>query len=362
MSDNVSQPLWLSATALNPSLVRPRLWQPCRITSMWVGCSLLGVEPLNPAWSLELSPLWDLQNRLQMRAHGDRYILLFTKAEDERYLLGGGLWFYGRSLFVMAEYEGLHDVASVPIDSFPVWVEMLGLPPRLMTNETAEKVGVTLGHVDQVDKLGIKRGIRSRVKIFHDLKDPVSEAFPSVPLEFGSAMFPVQLQFRYDWTVGFCRVCGLLEQGAVGTINPFAFPGSSSAVVIRTASLSFSLRGISAADLAAQLARFRVPMVIPSVPINIPMVAPATVVVETAVPAIAGVKRGPDMALETLGKRGRAEDSTSKEQMIIISPAKKRKIGRPKGSKNKKRVAEASNKAKLGPMKAKKRKFGARKT
>ncbi|KAL6228377.1 hypothetical protein ACLB2K_002327 [Fragaria x ananassa] len=145
-----------------------------------------------------LTSVWDLQNRLQMGAHGDRYILWFTMAEDERYLLGGGPWFYGRSLFVMAEYDGLHDAASVSIDSFPVWVEMLGLPSRLMTNEAAEKVGVTLGHVDQVDKLGIKRGIRSRVKIFHDLKDPVLEAFPSVPFEFGSAKFPVQLQFRYD--------------------------------------------------------------------------------------------------------------------------------------------------------------------
>ncbi|KAL6219357.1 hypothetical protein ACLB2K_007116 [Fragaria x ananassa] len=57
------------------------------------------------------------------------------------------------------KYDGLHDVASVPIDSFPVWVEMLGLPPRLMTNEAAEKVGVTLGHVDQgVWALGIGDG------------------------------------------------------------------------------------------------------------------------------------------------------------------------------------------------------------
>ncbi|KAL6223451.1 hypothetical protein ACLB2K_006838 [Fragaria x ananassa] len=106
-----------------------------------------------------LTSVWDLQDRLQMRAYGDHYILRFTKAEDERYLLGGGLWFYGQSLFVMVEYNGLHDDTLVLIDSFLVWVEMLGLPPRLMTNEAVEKVGVTLGHVDQVDTLGIKRGI-----------------------------------------------------------------------------------------------------------------------------------------------------------------------------------------------------------
>lgn len=88
------------------------------------------------------------------------------------------------------------------------------------------------------------------------------------------------------------------------------------------------------------------------------------------------------MALETLGKRGRAEDSASNEKMVmvpfeltfspdlaiahsggqtVVSPAKKRKAGRPRDSKNKKRSGEVSFGTKLGPLKAKRRKFGARK-
>ncbi|KAL6142349.1 hypothetical protein ACLB2K_060631 [Fragaria x ananassa] len=67
-----------------------------------------------------LTSVWDLHNRLQMRARADRFVLHFTRADDRKIILTGGPWFYERSLFVLAEYDGLEDVTSVPIDSFPV--------------------------------------------------------------------------------------------------------------------------------------------------------------------------------------------------------------------------------------------------
>ncbi|KAL6192250.1 hypothetical protein ACLB2K_038635 [Fragaria x ananassa] len=44
-----------------------------------------------------LSSVWDLQNRMQMRAREDRFVLRFTRADDRKHLLTGGPWFYGRS-------------------------------------------------------------------------------------------------------------------------------------------------------------------------------------------------------------------------------------------------------------------------
>ncbi|KAL6219358.1 hypothetical protein ACLB2K_007117 [Fragaria x ananassa] len=58
--------------------------------------SLLSLGRRTPESSVvigTLTSVWDLQNRLQMRVYGDRYILRFTKAEDERCLLGG-VWGY----------------------------------------------------------------------------------------------------------------------------------------------------------------------------------------------------------------------------------------------------------------------------
>lgn len=102
----------------------------------------------------------------------------------------------------MAEYDGLHDVAAVSIVSFPIWVEIMGLPPHLFTDEATEKLGLTLASEVQVDKLGVKCGICNRVRALHRLCDPILEAFQNVPFEFESQRFPVNLQFKYNRTVG----------------------------------------------------------------------------------------------------------------------------------------------------------------
>lgn len=94
---------------------------------------------------------------------------------------------------------------------------------------------------------------------------------------------------------------------------------------------------------------------------------------------ILGSKRRSKMALEALGKRGKGDDTETNNQIVMVpfelafapdlalvyyggqisvSSAKKCKIGRPKGSKNKKRIV-VDNKNKIGPLKAKKHKFGA---
>ena len=98
-----------------------------------------------------------------MRAVGERFVLRFTRREDRDHVLNDGPWFYGRDLFAVAVYDGLSDVASVPIKSFPMWVEILGLPPTLMTLEAVELLGATLGRVDHPDRLGINSGRQAKV-------------------------------------------------------------------------------------------------------------------------------------------------------------------------------------------------------
>lgn len=95
-------------------------------------------------------------------------------------MLTGGPWFYGQSLFVMTDYDGLQVPICVLIEKFSVWVDIKGLPDALMTDEAAEKVRLTLGHVEQ---LNIRRGTRVRVRILHHLKDPVREAFGEMSFE-----------------------------------------------------------------------------------------------------------------------------------------------------------------------------------
>ncbi|KAL6215001.1 hypothetical protein ACLB2K_014433 [Fragaria x ananassa] len=94
--------------------------------------------------------------------------------------------------------------------------------------------------------------------------------------------------------------------------------------------VSFSLPRTTVVDLAVQLACFRTP---PAAGLNS---VKALVVMENrpiVIPALTltGVKRGAEMALVTMSKRGRGE----------VAAAKKRKVGRPRGFKNKRVRAEA---------------------
>lgn len=70
-----------------------------------------------------------------MRARADIFVLRFTRAKDQNHLLTGRPWFYGHFQFVLAEYDGLQDMTSVPIESFPVWVDIKWLTDVLMTEE-----------------------------------------------------------------------------------------------------------------------------------------------------------------------------------------------------------------------------------
>ncbi|KAL6180869.1 hypothetical protein ACLB2K_047528 [Fragaria x ananassa] len=114
-----------------------------------------------------------------VRAREDRFFLRFTRADDQKQIFTGGPWFYGT-------------------------------PNLFWRKEAVEKVGLTLGFVEHTDKLSIKRGLHARVKTLHKLCDPMKEAFGGLPFEFGSICFPVKLQVKYDRTVGYYRVCGLM--------------------------------------------------------------------------------------------------------------------------------------------------------
>ena len=119
-----------------------------------------------------------------MQSVWDRCVLRFTRREDRLHVLKDGSWFYGRALFVVTEYDGLFDAASVPILTFPVWVEVIGLPPALMTTEVVKLLGATLGHVYNLDWLGITTSRRAKVKVTHRLSYLIHAAFPSMTYEF----------------------------------------------------------------------------------------------------------------------------------------------------------------------------------
>ncbi|KAL6184408.1 hypothetical protein ACLB2K_045809 [Fragaria x ananassa] len=90
-----------------------------------------------------------------MQVEGDWYMLRFNHEEDQKHVLDG-TWFYGRNLFIVVSYDGRCEITQVPIQTFLVWIEILGLPPALTAIEVAEIKGVILGVVEDVDKIIVK--------------------------------------------------------------------------------------------------------------------------------------------------------------------------------------------------------------
>ncbi|KAL6133181.1 hypothetical protein ACLB2K_065418 [Fragaria x ananassa] len=78
--------------------------------------------------------------------------MTFSREADCLKLLTRGPWFYGRSMFSLTTYERKEDPATVSIRGFPTWVEILGIPLWLMTEEAVEKISSTLGDVIHSDK------------------------------------------------------------------------------------------------------------------------------------------------------------------------------------------------------------------
>lgn len=74
-----------------------------------------------------------------MRARDDRFVLPVSQAKECKQILSGGPWFYRRSQFVLAEYDGLQNVALVPL--IVSGIDIRGLLDALMTEEAAEKMG-----------------------------------------------------------------------------------------------------------------------------------------------------------------------------------------------------------------------------
>lgn len=125
-------------------------------------------------------------------------------------------------MFALSFYDGRSDVAAVPIQSMPVWVDVFGLSPALMTKEALYMVGATLGRVINHDHSNLISGARARVRLEHDILSPVKQAYPPTRFDFGEGtdQTSMLLTFKYERFYGFCRTCGLLEHKPEGCQGP----------------------------------------------------------------------------------------------------------------------------------------------
>lgn len=296
-----------------------------------------------------ISKIWGLHNRISVNVHASgRFIFRFSLLVERDQIVDGGPWFFGKSMVVMAMYDGLGDPRLVALPSIPVWVHISGLPPTLLTPTAIMLVVETLGSVVAVDHVGLHRGDLVRVRIRHDLQSPVKQAFPPVEFEFSPGVSAL-LRFKYDRFVGFCKLYGLLEHvvGGCGGVpfeavavivspqipnpNP-TMAGSGYGLLklgsnlgsscasdglifhaklltkggVQAALLLFSITGFSAESLSFQASLLCKPLFGPALALPAPPPPPPPPVVAASVgspPRLSGFKCQARLALVTVGKR-----------------------------------------------------------
>ncbi|XVF37799.1 hypothetical protein REPUB_Repub20aG0042000 [Reevesia pubescens] len=99
--------------------------------------------------------VWRIQSGLQIREVGDKlFIFHFANHTIKDRILLSQPWAFNRSLLVLKELNGLHEVDKINMEWCPFWVQIHGLPLGLMNKKIGIVVAESLGDVEEVNLKG----------------------------------------------------------------------------------------------------------------------------------------------------------------------------------------------------------------
>lgn len=157
---------------------------------------------LKSAWKTELS--------FEVRDLGEnKAIFLFADKTDMDRVLNKGPWSFDKYLLAVHKLEMDEHIQNIGFDKASFWVQFHDLPARRMTREVGERIGRTMGEVEEVDISAtdnlLGKYIRVRVRI-----DITQALCRGRLINFGGAT-PVWAGFKYERLPIFCYWCGKLN-------------------------------------------------------------------------------------------------------------------------------------------------------
>ena len=157
---------------------------------------------LKSAWRTDLS--------FEFRDLGEnKAIVLFEDETDMIRVLTNGPWSFDKYLLAVHKLGEEEQIQDISFDMVSFWVQLHDIPARRMTKETGERIGRTLGEIEEVDipetanLLG--KYIRVRVKV--DTTQPLCRGRL---VKFGGPT-PVWVSCKYERLPIFCYWCGKLN-------------------------------------------------------------------------------------------------------------------------------------------------------
>ncbi|KAK9273138.1 hypothetical protein L1049_017945 [Liquidambar formosana] len=156
---------------------------------------------------------WNLLTPLSITFLAPNMFLFgFSKKEDKLKILSIGPWSIRGLLLVLKEWSFGLVLEEIDFHSYPLWVQVHGLPPDFKSSDNASKIGPKIGVLLDVDvprsgQLVWNQFIRVRVDV--DVRNPLKTGF----LLKRAAMPEVWVQFKYERLSDFCYRCGRLGHG-----------------------------------------------------------------------------------------------------------------------------------------------------
>ena len=154
-------------------------------------------------------PLWRARNEFKIREAGDHILLIVFELEtDVERVLAQEPWSFDKRLILFQRYDYSILAKHLRFTKIMFWVQIHGLPMRMLDSKTTIKLGETLGEVSTKETEKEMVGgdfVQVRVKI--DVSKPLSQGRRIVLDED----IETWVSFKYEKLTNFCYWCGMVS-------------------------------------------------------------------------------------------------------------------------------------------------------
>ncbi|XP_062173686.1 uncharacterized protein LOC133879165 [Alnus glutinosa] len=160
---------------------------------------------------------WRPSGAVSFRVLGENLFLAdFENVWDKTRILEGRPWLLDGNLISVVDFDGTTPPTQITFDKEAFWIRMYNLPLACMGKEVGQKIGASVGTVDDIDILDdeVGWGEYLRVRIVLDITKPLARG-RMLHLEDKSIWIP----FKYEKIPKFCYSCGVIKHCKTGCRN-----------------------------------------------------------------------------------------------------------------------------------------------
>lgn len=152
---------------------------------------------------------WNLQGTVTVEGLFHQcYVFKFENAADMKVLKDNSPMAVKNKLLVLDSWTPNMDYEHYTVESFPIWVQIWGLPLEYLSEDTAMILGTFIGPVHAIDfqDQGIRKLRYLHVRVQVSSSQPLMMGF-YLNLDNGTSIW---IQFRYERIFRICRRCGCI--------------------------------------------------------------------------------------------------------------------------------------------------------